>query len=654
MFIETAKVLGRGAGERFQTTLVLAGAAVALVACNAELGTPDRRSVKQADDAPVNWLMFHGDRQRSGWNPNETILSPSSISAGNFGELWTSDDLDTFMGRPAHLYASPLYVNSVTMTTGDQYDQMQFSVVIAASNNAWVYAINAFDPNGIVPNGTILWRASLGTPGCCYDGPSLPTGIIGTPVIDLNASPPTVYVVADVTEGGRSWRAFALDLGSGNVLPGWPLAINDDTVGSGAVPGILQNGPAKFQGAGTMDQRGGLSLSPDSTVLYVSFGAYGDNAAGFIVAIDTGTVSGTPAILSAFAASPVLSSSAAAGMWASGGTAIDVNGNVYVTTGNGSATPQDPPLPGFWSMSVLGFGPVGPPNYALQLIGTYSPWNHCQMDKYDADLGGGGIISFDIDPSTTSTPSLLAAGGKQGMGYLLDRNNMPGQLDRMPLCHWVSSDPLRKLDPTADPADGSLFGPDTHSYYQSEDGLGQDRPGPLSLFGPYSENCTQGNNAHGRSTPVYFQDANGTNYVFFTGATKASASPCSATPVPPGVVRTRVVTPDPSQPAYLTIDAQDNSLSFKSPGTAVISSNGSDLTTAVLWVLEPNIFRGDSLGGSHPTLYAVDASSMQVLQVVYSSPANLLGPGGKYNAPTVANGVVYTGTDKITAFGLLQ
>ena len=120
------------------------------------------------------------------------------------------------------------------------------------------------------------------------------------------------------------------------------------------------------------------------------------------------------------------------------------------------------------------------------------------------------------------------------------------------------------------------------------------------------------------------------------------------------MVRTRVVTPDPSQPAYLTIDAQDNSLSFKSPGTAVISSNGNDLTTAVLWVLEPNIFRGDSLGGSHPTLYAVDASSMQVLQLVYSSPENLLGPGAKYNAPTVANGVVYTGTDKITAFGLLQ
>jgi hypothetical protein len=240
------------------------------------------------------------------------------------------------------------------------------------------------------------------------------------------------------------------------------------------------------------------------------------------------------------------------------------------------------------------------------------------------------------------------------MGYLLDRNNMPGALDTMPPCHWVSSDPLRKLDPTASPADGSLFGPDTHSYYQSEDGLGQDRPGPLSLFGPYSENCTQGNNAHGRSTPVYFQDVNGTNYVFFTGATKASASPCSATPVPPGVVRTRVVTPDPSQPAYLTIDAQDNSLSFKSPGTAVISSNGNDLTSAVLWVLEPNVYRGDSLGGSQPTLYAVDASSMSVLQVVYSSPTNLLGPGAKYNAPTVANGVVYTGTDKITAFGLLQ
>jgi len=628
--------------------------AVVLTGCvNGQSENLARGSAQHADDTGVNWLMFHADPQRTGWNPNETVLSPAAITGGSFGELWVSEDLDTFMGRPAHLYASPLYLNSVILTTGDQYDQMQFSVVVAASSNAWVYAISAGDPNGIVQNGSILWRQSLGTPGCCYDGPSIPTGIMGTPAIDLNTTPPTIYVVSDVTDGGRSWRVFALDLGNGNILSGWPLGINDDTVGSGAPPGILQNGPARFQNTQQMDQRGGLNFSPDGSVLYVSFGSYGDNAAGFLVAIDTGKISGTPAILSAFASAPVTGSTAAAGMWASGGPAVDANGNVYVTTGNGSAAPQDPPLPGFWSMSVLVFAPVGPPDFTLQLTGTYSPWNHCQMDRYDADLGGGGNTVLDLDPSTTATPHLLAVGGKQGMGYLLDRDHMPGQLDKMPPCHYVPSDPLRPLDPTADPADGSLFGPDTHSYYQSEDGLGVDRPGPLSLFGPYSENCTQGNNAHARSTPVYFQDSNGTSYVFFTGATKASANPCSSTPVPPGVVRTRVVTPDPTQPAYLTIDAQDNALQFKSPGTAVISSNGNDMSSAVLWVLEPNVLRGESLGGSHPTLYAIDASSMGVLHVVYSSPANLLGAGAKYNSPIVANGVVYTGTDKITAFGLL-
>ncbi len=636
------------ANQRGLPLIAVAALALAVAGCSVGQGTTPTKGVGRqgTSDVPVNWLMFHGDPQRSGWNSNETILSPAALRGGNFGQLWTSDDLDTFGGKPAHLYASPLYVNSVTMTT-DQYDQMQFSVVIAASNNAWVYAINAGD--GIVPKGAILWKTTLGTPGCCYDGiGTLPTGIMGTPIIDLNATPPTIYVASDVTEGGEFWRVFALELGSGKILnQNWPLTINNSTVQP-----VIQNGPAVFQATRSMDQRGGLNLSPDGTVLYIPFGAYGDNASGFLVAIDTGRVSGMPAILSAFAGSPSVSSPRppAAGMWASGGTAIDPNGTVYVTTGNGPFNPvQDPPLPGYWSMSVLAFAPVGPPDYTLQLSGTYSPWNHCQMDKYDADLGGGGIISFNIVPTLTSTPNLLAAGGKQGMGYLLDRNNL-STADRMPPCHWVSSDPLRKLDPTASPRDGSLFGPDTHPYYKSEDGLGQDRPGPLSLFGPYTENCTAGNQARARSTPVYFQDASGTNYVFFTGATKAGV--CSQNPVPPGVVRTRVVTPGPSQPAYLTIDAQDNSLSFESPGTAVISSNGNDLTSAVLWVLEPHVFRGGSLGGSQPQLYAVDASSMSVLQVVYSSDLGLLGPGAKYNAPTVANGVVYVGTDKITAFGL--
>src|SRR5262249_6843833 len=127
------------------------------------------------------------------------------------------------------------------------------------------------------------------------------------------------------------------------------------------------------------------------------------------------------------------------------------------------------------------------------------------------------------------------------------------------------------------------------------------------------------------------------------------------TPVSPSVVRTRINTPDPGLSAYLTSAAQDQSIIFKSPGSPVVSSNGADINSAIVWVLEPNVFRGDSLTNPsiHATLYAISASSMTPIQVLYQSASPDLYSGAKYNHPIVANGVVYTGTERIVAFGLL-
>jgi hypothetical protein len=55
-----------------------------------------------------------------------------------------------------------------------------------------------------------------------------PFGIMGTPVIDLNATPPRLDVASE--DATRGWQVFALDLTNGHVLPGWPLDINDATL----------------------------------------------------------------------------------------------------------------------------------------------------------------------------------------------------------------------------------------------------------------------------------------------------------------------------------------------------------------------------------------------------------------------------------------
>ncbi len=182
------------------------------------------------------------------------------------------------------------------------------------------------------------------------------------------------------------------------------------------------------------------------------------------------------------------------------------------------------------------------------------------MDDQDIDLSGSGVTLIpDLDPTLTSTPSLMAVGGKQGNAYLLNRVNMAGALDRRPACN--------RDNPTANPPDTSLWDPNaTYSWYGNQ-------PGPLNVFGPYLERDSMGNQAKARSTPSYFRGADGTSYLFFTGATKNPTD--LTTPMPPCVARIRIDTPDPALPAFFSVDATENTLAFKSPGTPVVSSNGS-------------------------------------------------------------------------------
>jgi hypothetical protein len=252
------------------------------------------------------------------------------------------------------------------------------------------------------------------------------------------------------------------------------------------------------------------------------------------------------------------------------------------------------------------------------------------MDTADTDLAGSTpMILPDLDPATTSTPHLVSFGSKQGNAYLVSRDYLPGALNQRPPC---SSDPS---------SDASLIPPDPQPYYG---GL----PGPLNVFGPYSETCTMSDNARMRTTPAYFQGADGTSYVFVSGAQKQSD--CNRTPVPPGLSRLRVNT-GPGQPASLQVDAADAVLSLFSPGPPVVTSNGS--TNAIVWIMDANVYRSASLVGSgvpHPVLYALDASTLQLL---WNSNSSQLNVGGKYNHATIANGVVFVGTDRIQAFGII-
>src|SRR5256714_7295964 len=192
-------------------------------------------------DPAFDQLTFHGNKQRTGWNAVETALTPAAVSGGNFGKLWDSPAFDKVVVGGAtyapHMYASPLYIDDLAIT-GGTYTGQRLSVVIAATSNGFVYAVNGFQA-GSVPAGTILWRTSLGPHSAGPD--SVPVGVIATPIADLSTSPPRLYVTADTANPTPSWRVYALNPGSGAVLSGWPLALNDATVTPANV-----NGPAAF------------------------------------------------------------------------------------------------------------------------------------------------------------------------------------------------------------------------------------------------------------------------------------------------------------------------------------------------------------------------------------------------------------------------
>jgi len=576
-----------------------------------ESRAPARLAETMIGEAPMvkraafsNVTTFHHDAERTGWYATETSLTPAAVSGASFGLLWESPPLDEIDGAPPRLYASPLYVDRVEISSG-QHAGETFPVVFAASSNGFVYAINAAQ-TGDVASGRILWRTQLAPP--CHLQPApldgVPTGVLATPIIDVTRK--RIYVTH--CDPAQRWQAYALDITSGTVLPGWPVRLDEATFNR-----VNRNaGPAPVAPTRRFDfrvQRGALNLSPDGSRLYATFG---ETETGWIAAIDTENAK----VASAFA-SVAMPHRGSGGIWGVGGAAVDGSGDVFISTGSGFNGFAD--QPNDWTQSVLQLSDAAGTGFALR--GTYTPFNYCRTAAMDIDLGSGGpMLLPDLDPATTATPKLLAVGGKQGNVYLLDREHMPGRFDRRPACGTRIS------------SDASLHAPGS---------------GPLNVFAPYSDKDGALDQARSRSEPAYFRDESGVSYLFVTGNTRKAEG--SSIGIPPSLVRVKVVAED-NKPAHLRIDRREQTVVFGNPGSPVVTSNGA--RDAIVWVLDENARRSALLVGDdapQPILYAFDATTLALL---WKSAPGTLFTSGKYNEPAFARGNAIVGTDRIQAFGV--
>ena len=304
----------------------------------------------------ADWTMYHYDNARSGYVASEP--DPTHLSS-----LW-KQPLD------GAVYAEPLVINGE---------------VIVATEHDTLYALDA-------QTGQIRWHTTVGTPVPLSDLPCGnidPRGITGTPIYDPQTG--LVFVVAEVQ--GPAHLLIGIDLKTGQIK----------------VRRLVDPPGTNPQ---TEQQRAALALYGNR--VYIAFGGlYGDcgDYHGMVVASST---DGTGALLTY-----QVPTSREGAIWAPSGPVIDVQGNLYVTVGNGAATQ------GNWdhSDSVLRLSPT------LQLEDAFAPQGWQSDNASDLDLGSLGPVLL---PN-----GLLFAHGKSNQGYVLRAGHLGGiggQIQTISVC----------------------------------------------------------------------------------------------------------------------------------------------------------------------------------------------------------------------------
>jgi large repetitive protein len=380
----------------------------------------------------VNITTWQGDLQHTGANVNETALTPANVgSIGNFGVLFTQP-LD------GQSYGQPLYVTSGTL--GKFADGTSHNVVYVATEHDSVFAFDADS------NASALWQVSLLPSGTT----PVPQGEVGsadieaelgittTPVIDTAGQ--TLYVVSKVkktADGTYQQYLHALDLKTGAEKLNGPVLIN--TTFAGSAPDVEDpNGhPA---GSNCVSANGVIPFCPlhehlraamvlFNGIVYLSYASHSDTKPyhGEILGYDANTLQ----LVKTFIATPngVTGQDPEGGFWGGGaGPAIDSQGNMFVAVANGAfdqaasqyTTGTD------WGESFLKLPTTGSFNVSFSNpLNWFTPNNWAYLNGGDLDLGSSGLLLLP-DQAAGPHPHIAVGGGKGGVLYVVDRDNLGG------------------------------------------------------------------------------------------------------------------------------------------------------------------------------------------------------------------------------------
>ncbi len=344
------------------------------------------------------------DNMRTGATLNEKILTPANVNVQQFGKL------GVFKVDGA-VYAQPLLVPAVEIP-----DKGMHNVLFVATEHDSVYAFDAERP-GDPP----LWHVNFFdkerdiTPvsadqvQCPFIEPEV--GITSTPVIDVKSG--TLYLLARTELSRRFGDAeffqhlHALAITTGVEKFGGPKAITASVPGRGRGS---KNGRVTFD---PLFENPRASLLLTNNTVYLTWASSCDVGPyhGWLMAYDAQT-------LAQKAALNVTPDGGEGGIWASDtGPAADIEGNVYVPTGNGTFD------------AATGGRDYGDSELKLALQGSaimvrdyFTPSDQEYLSESDGDLGSSGPTLLPDQPGPHRHLLLQPTKGKAL--YVIDRDRM--------------------------------------------------------------------------------------------------------------------------------------------------------------------------------------------------------------------------------------
>lgn len=349
----------------------------------------------------VNVLTYHNDVQRTGLNPNETVLTPANVNVNTFGLLFN-------LAVDGKVDAEPLYLSGLAVP-----GQGAHNVVFVATEHDSLYAFDA-------DNGALLWHdGPAGTPTTLLPAGETPSdpvfgsqvtpeiGVTSTPVIDPTTD--TLYLVTMSKDGAGHYfqRLHAIDVTTGREKLGGPTTIQ-------ATFGGLTFDPRQYK------ERDALLLV--NGVVYISFASHSDHEpyTGWLMGYDASTLQQVSVLDTDPATGNDEGSYWNSGNgWASDGVNLyNLSGNgVFGTMLNGAGFPAN----GDFGNAVVEVSSVG----GLHVADYFTMHNTVAESNADADLGSGGALLLpDLFDGGGVVRHLMLAAGKDGNIYVLDRDNL--------------------------------------------------------------------------------------------------------------------------------------------------------------------------------------------------------------------------------------